>query len=51
MCGLGALVRNPKIRSKMGNKMNEGMVAPYKKVIDGATARNTGGRAQWAFKQ
>ncbi len=35
MCALGALVRNPKIRSKMGNKMNEGMVAPYKKVIDG----------------
>jgi hypothetical protein len=21
----------------MGNKMNEGMVAPYKKVIEGAT--------------
>jgi len=36
MCALGSLVRNPKIRSKMGNKMNEGMVAPYKKVIDGA---------------
>lgn len=30
---LGGLVRNPKIKSKMGNKMNEGMVAPYKKVI------------------
>ena len=37
MCALGALVRNPKIRSKMGNKMNEGMVAPYKKVIDAAS--------------
>ncbi len=36
MCVLGSLVRSPKIRSKMGNKMNEGMVAPYKKVIDGA---------------
>lgn len=38
MCVLGALVRNPKIRAKMGNKMNEGMIAPYKKVIDGASA-------------
>ncbi len=36
MCVLGSLVRNPKIRAKMGNKMNEGMVAPYKKVIDSA---------------
>ncbi len=35
MCVLGSLVRNPKIRAKMGNKMNEGMVAPYQKVIDG----------------
>ena len=34
MCFLGALVRNPKIKAKMGNKMNEGMVAPYKKIID-----------------
>ena len=36
MCFLGAMVRNPKIRAKMGNKMNEGMVAPYKKVIETA---------------
>ena len=36
MCFLGAMVRNPKIRAKMGNKMNEGMVAPYKKVIENA---------------
>lgn len=34
MCILGAMVRNPKIKAKMGNKMAEGMVAPYKKVID-----------------
>ncbi len=34
MCLLGALVRNSKIKAKMGNKMNEGMVAPYKKIID-----------------
>lgn len=33
MCFLGALVRNKKIKAKMGNKFNEGMVAPYKKVI------------------
>lgn len=33
MCLLGAMIRNPKIQKKMGNKMTEGMVAPYKKVI------------------
>ena len=33
---VGALISNPKIKSKMGNKMNEGMIAPYKKVVDGA---------------
>jgi hypothetical protein len=31
---LGALVSNPKIKSKMGNAMNEGMLMPYKKVLD-----------------
>lgn len=36
MCFLGGLVRNPKVKSKMGNKMNEGMIAPYQKVIDAA---------------
>ena len=36
MCFLGAMVRNPKISAKMGNKMNEGMVAPYRKVIAAA---------------
>ena len=36
MCFLGAMVRNPKISAKMGNKMNEGMAAPYKKVIAAA---------------
>ncbi len=34
MCLLGTLVRNPKVKAKMGNKMNEGMVAPYMKVIE-----------------
>jgi multimeric flavodoxin WrbA len=36
MCFLGAMVRNPKIKAKMGNKMNEGMAAPYEKVINSA---------------
>lgn len=34
MCLLGSMVRNKKIKAKMGNKFNEGMVMPYKKVID-----------------
>ena len=34
MCILGAMIRNPKIKAKMGNKFTEGMVAPYKKVIE-----------------
>lgn len=37
MCFLGSMVRNPKIKSKMGNKMNEGMIAPYKKAINTST--------------
>ncbi|MBD5150141.1 MAG: iron-sulfur protein [Oscillibacter sp.] len=36
MCLLGAMVRNPKISARMGNKMNEGMAAPYQKVIAAA---------------
>ena len=36
MCFLGAMVRNPRIKAKMGNKMNEGMAAPYVKVINNA---------------
>ena len=31
---VGALLSNEKILSKMGNAMNEGMLAPYKKVLD-----------------
>ena len=34
MCMLGSLMRNKKISAKMGNKFNEGMLAPYKKVLD-----------------
>ena len=31
---VGALLSNPKLLSKMGNKMNEGMLMPYKKMLD-----------------
>ena len=30
---VGALIANPKIKAKMGNAMNEGMIAPYKKLL------------------
>ncbi len=36
---VGALLSSPKIKSKMGNKMNEGMIAPYKKVLESAGKR------------
>ena len=39
MCFLGGLVRNPKIKAKMGNKFNEGMVAPYVKLLKDAKAK------------
>jgi multimeric flavodoxin WrbA len=29
----GALISSPKLKARIGNKMNEGMIAPYKKVI------------------
>ena len=31
---VGAMIGNPKIKAKMGNKMNEGMLMPYKKLLD-----------------
>ena len=31
---VGALLSSPKLKSKMGNSMNEGMIAPYRKVLD-----------------
>ena len=34
MYAVGALIANPKLKAKMGNKMNEGMIAPYRKVLD-----------------
>ncbi len=30
---VGALISSPKIKAKIGDKMNEGMLAPYKKVL------------------
>ena len=32
---VGALLANPKLKAKMGNAMNEGMIAPYKKILEG----------------
>lgn len=31
---VGAMMGNPKIKAKIGNKMNEGMLMPYKKILD-----------------
>lgn len=31
---VGALISSPKVKARIGNRMNEGMIAPYKKVID-----------------
>jgi len=33
---VGEMLANPKLKAKIGNKMNEGMIAPYKKVLDKA---------------
>ena len=30
---VGAMIANPKLQSKMGSQMNEGMLMPYKKVL------------------
>ena len=39
MYAVGAMLANPSIKSKMGNKMNEGMIMPYRKVLEQAKAR------------
>ncbi|NLG88756.1 MAG: iron-sulfur protein [Clostridiaceae bacterium] len=31
---VGALLSSPKLKARLGNKMNEGMIAPYRKVLD-----------------
>lgn len=33
---VGSLTSSPKVKAKLGNKMNEGMIAPYKKAIENA---------------
>ncbi len=33
MCFLGRLMRSKAVRAKMGGKLNEGMISPYKKAI------------------
>lgn len=30
---VGALISNPKVQSKLGNKMTEGMLMPYEKLF------------------
>ena len=34
---VGALLANPKLKNKMGNAMNDGMLMPYRKVLDNRT--------------
>ena len=34
MYAVGAMLGNEKLKAKIGNKMNEGMLMPYKKVLD-----------------
>ncbi len=34
MYAVGAMIANPKLHNKIGAQMNEGMVAPYKKVLE-----------------
>ena len=36
---VGGLLSNPNLKAKMGNAMNEGMIAPYKKVLDKAAKK------------
>ena len=33
---VGALLSSPGIKAKMGNRMNEGMIGPYRKVVEAA---------------
>ena len=39
MYAVGAMLSNDKIKSKMGNKMNEGMIMPYQKALEEAKKR------------
>ncbi len=46
MYAVGAMLGLPKIKAKMGNAMNEGMLMPYKKVLDAAKAAQDAARAE-----
>ena len=37
---VGAMLSSPKIKAKMGNMMNEGMLMPYKKLLDKTEEKN-----------
>ena len=37
---VGEAMRNPKLKAKMGGKMTEGMLLPYKKIFDDIDKRN-----------
>ena len=39
MYGVGALMSNKKLKAKMGNKMTEGMLMPYNKVLNNVKAK------------
>ena len=41
MYAVGAMLANPKIKSKMGHKMNEGLIMPYQKALELAKKRST----------
>ena len=39
MYAVGAMLANPKLKAKMGNAMNEGMLMPYNKVLEQVRTR------------
>ena len=39
MHAVGAMLGSPELLKRIGNKMNEGMVAPYKKIVDDAAKK------------
>ena len=45
---VGSMMSNPKIKSKMGNKMNEGMLMPYKSIMEKARKESEGKKSKKA---
>lgn len=39
MYAVGTMLANPKLKSKLGNRMNEGMLMPYAKVLEQARTK------------